>query len=199
MSEHRTGFSVQELCRVFELSHRGYYRWINRQPSQRDPDNWDVDAHSAPIHAGSKGRYCSPKIARDLHDKDLLVSKNRVARRMRLCGLRSKIRRKCRVTTDSRQRFPVAQNLLERNFTAQVPNEVWVSGISYLTGRWGWLYLAVIIDLLSRLVVGWSLSSSLSHEMVVTAHKRAERRRHPPPELVFNSGVGFQYACSYFR
>jgi transposase InsO family protein len=199
MSEHRTEFRVQEMCRIFEVSRSGYYRWIKRQPSRRELDNRGLDALIGQIHAGSKGRYGSPKITRELHDRGRPVSKNRVARRMRLCGLRSKVRRKYRVTTDSRHRFPVAPNMLERNFTTQAPNEAWVSDISYLSTRRGWLYLAVIIDLFSRMVVGWTLSSSLSHEMVVTALKRAVRRRRPPPGLIFHSDRGVQYACSDFR
>src|SRR5210317_390163 len=98
---------------------------------------------------------------------------------MRKAGLRSKIRRKYRVTTNSKHNFPVAPNLLERNFTAQAPDKVLVSDITYLATRTGWLYLTLIIDVFSRMVVGWALSNSLSHEMVVTALKRAIRRRCP--------------------
>jgi len=118
---------------------------------------------------------------------------------MRKAGLRSKIRRKYRVTTDSKHHFPVAPNLLERNFTAAVPDKVWVSDITYLATRTGWLYLTVIIDLFSRMVVGWALSSSLSHEMVVTALKRAIKNRRPGKGLIFHSDRGVQYACTGFR
>jgi putative transposase len=114
-------------------------------------------------------------------------------------GLRSKIRRKYRVTTDSKHSFPVAPNLLQRNFTAQAPNQAWVSDITYLATCRGWLYLTVIIDLFSRLVVGWALSSSLGHEMVITALKRAIRRRRPGKGLIFHSDRGVQYACTDFR
>ena len=135
----------------------------------------------------------------DLRDQGRKVGKNRVAERMRKAGLRSKIRRKYRVTTNSKHKFPVAPNLLERNFTAQAPDRVWVSDITYLATRTGWLYLTVIIDLFSRMVVGWALSSSLSHEMVVVALKRAIRRRGPTSGLVFHSDRGVQYACTGFR
>ncbi|NIP55503.1 MAG: IS3 family transposase, partial [Phycisphaerae bacterium] len=110
-----------------------------------------------------------------------------------------KVRRKYRVTTDSKHHFPVAPNLLERNFTAAVPDKVWVSDITYLATRTGWLYLTVIIDLFSRMVVGWALSSSLSHEMVVTALKRAIKNRRPGDGLIFHSDRGVQYACTDFR
>jgi putative transposase len=118
---------------------------------------------------------------------------------MRQSGLRSKVRRKFRVTTDSKHRFPIAPNLLKQNFTTQAPDKVWVSDITYCATRTGWLYLTVIIDLFSRLVVGWSLSSSLSHEMVLTALKRAVRRRRPGKGVIFHSDRGVQYACTNFR
>jgi transposase InsO family protein len=199
MSEHRTEFRVEEMCRVFEVSRSGYYRWIKRKPSQRELENQRLDAQIGAIFAGSKGRYGSPKVTRELQDRGHRVGKHRVARRMRQAGLRSKIRRKYRVTTDSKHAFPVSANLLERNFTAQAPNQTWVSDITYLATRTGWLYLTVIIDLFSRLVVGWALSSSLSHEMVIAALKRAIRRRRPAKGLIFHSDRGVQYACADFR
>ena len=192
-------FSVLEMCRVLEVSRSGYYRWLKRKPSQRDIDNQRLNAEIREIYDGSKGRYGSPKITQELQDRGYRVSKNRVARRMRDAGLRSKVRRKYRVTTDSKHHFPVAPNLLERNFTAEAPDKVWVSDITYLATRSGWLYLTVIIDLFSRMVVGWALSSSLSHEMAVTALKRAIKRRRPGDGLIFHSDRGVQYACTDFR
>ena len=187
------------MCRVFEVSRSGYYRWLKRKPSQRHLDNQRLDAQIREIYEQSKGRYGSPKITQELRDQGRKVGKNRVAERMRKAGLRSKIRRKYRVTTNSKHKFPVAPNLLERNFTAQAPDRVWVSDITYLATRTGWLYLTVIIDLFSRMVVGWALSSSLGHEMVVVALKRAIRRRRPANGLIFHSDRGVQYACTDFR
>jgi putative transposase len=187
------------MCRVLEVSRAGYYRWLKRKPSQRQLDNQSLDAEIREIYEGSKGRYGSPKITQELRDRGRRVGKNRVARRMRKAGLRSKIRRKFRVTTDSKHHYAVSPNLLERNFGAEAPDKVWVSDITYLATRTGWLYLTVIIDLFSRLVVGWALSSSLSHEMVVAALKRAIRRRRPGNGLIFHSDRGVQYACTDFR
>jgi transposase InsO family protein len=158
-----------------------------------------LDAEIREIYDHNKGRYGSPKITQELKDRGWRVSKNRVAKRMREMGLRSIIRRKFRVTTDSKHNFPVSPNLLERNFTTDGPDKVWVSDITYLATRTGWLYLTVIIDLFSRLVVGWALSSSLSHEMVVTALKRAIKGRRPGAGLIFHSDRGVQYACTDFR
>jgi transposase InsO family protein len=187
------------MCRVLKVSRSGYYRWLNRKPSRRKLDNQRLDAEIREIYDGSKGRYGSPKITQELRDRGRRVGKNRVAKRMRKSGLRSKIRRKYRVTTDSKHHFAVSPNVLKRNFTAPAPDKVWVSDITYLATRSGWLYLTVIIDLFSRMVVGWALSSSLSHEMVVVALKRAISRRRPAKGLVFHSDRGVQYACNDFR
>ena len=187
------------MCRVLEVSRSGYYRWLKHKPSQRQLDNQRLDVEIREIYEQNKGRYGSPKITQELRDRGRRVSKNRVARRMRKAGLRSKIRRKFRVTTNSKHHFAVSPNLLERNFTQQAPDKVWVSDITYLATRTGWLYLTVIIDLFSRMVVGWALSSSLGHEMVVVALKRAIQRRRPAKGLIFHSDRGVQYACSDFR
>jgi putative transposase len=187
------------MCRVLKVSRSGYYRWLKRKPSRRALDNQSLDAEIREIYDISKGRYGSPKITQELRDRGRTVGKNRVAARMRKAGLRSKVRRKYKVTTDSKHNLPVAPNLLERDFSAPVPDKVWVSDITYLATKTGWLYLTVIIDVFSRMVVGWALSSSLSHEMVVVALKRAIRRRRPAKGLIFHSDRGVQYACSDFR
>jgi putative transposase len=127
------------------------------------------------------------------------VSKNRVARRMKEMGLCSIYRRKYRTTTDSKHSHPVADNLLQRNFTTDGPDKVWVSDITYIRTTRNWLYLTVFIDLFSRMVVGWSLSSSLSAEMVLTALGRGIRNRRPGPGLIIHSDRGVQYACNDFR
>lgn len=185
------------MCRVFKVSRGGYYRWLKRKPSRREIDNQRLVVAIREIYDRSKGRYGSPKITQELRDRGNRVGKNRVAKRMREVGLRSKLRRKYRVTTDSKHRFPVAPNLVKRNFSTQAPDKVWVSDITYLATRTGWLYLTVIIDLFSRLVVGWSLRSSLSHDMVVL--KRAVKRREPGKGVIFHSDRGVQYACTDFR
>jgi transposase InsO family protein len=146
-----------------------------------------------------RGRYGSPKITQELHDRGFQVSKNRVARRMRQAGLRSIVRRKYRPTTDSKHSYPVADNLLQRDFTATAPDRVWVSDITYIATEGGWLYLTVFLDLFSRMVVGWALSSSLRAQMVLTALHRAIRNRRPGPGLIIHSDRGVQYACTDFR
>ena len=150
------------MCRVFSVSRSGYYRWRSRPESRRAIENRRLDAHIKAIFKQHKVRYGSPKITDELNDMGFPVGKNRVARRMKENGLRSIVRRKYRATTDSKHSYPVAENLLQRNFTTSSPNRVWVSDITYISTKNGWSYLTIFIDLFSRSVVGWALSSSLS-------------------------------------
>lgn len=176
------------ICKITSWSRqneRGYYRWLKRKPSQRKIENQRLDEEIREIYAGSKGRYGTPKITKSFELEVTGWAKIVWRSECVKPGLRSKIRRRYQETTDSKHRFPVAPNLMERNFTIQTPDKVWVPDITYLATRTGWLYLTEIIDLFSRLVVGWSLSSSLSHDMVVTALKRAVTHRRPVKVLFF--------------
>ncbi|MFC1858064.1 IS3 family transposase [Thermodesulfobacteriota bacterium] len=199
MDEHRTQWSVGEMCRVFSVSRSGYYSWRSRPESQRSVENRRLDIHIKAIYTKHKGRSGSPKITEELHDNGFSVSKNRVARRMKAAGLRSIVRRKFRPTTDSKHSHPIAANLLQRDFSASAPNTVWVSDITYIATERGWLYLTVFIDLFSRMVTGWALSSSLSADMVLTALYRGIRNRRPGAGLIIHSDRGVQYACKDFR
>ncbi len=187
------------MCRVFSVSRSGYYSWRSRPESQRAIENRRLDAHIKAIYMKHKGRSGSPKITEELHDKGFSVSKNRVARRMKAAGLRSIVRRKFRPTTDSKHSHPIAANLLQRDFSTSAPNTVWVSDITYIATERGWLYLTVFVDLFSRMVVGWALSSSLGGQMVQTALLRAIRSRCPSAGLIIHSDRGVQYACHDFR
>ena len=187
------------MCRALSVSRSGYYNWRGRPDSQRTIDNKRLDAHIQAIYKKHKGRYGSPKIADELNDMGFKVSKNRVARRMREAGLRSIVRRKYRPTTDSKHSHPVAENLVDRNFRVDEPDRVWVSDITYIATERGWLYLTVFLDLFSRMVVGWALSSSLSAEMVLTALYRGIGNRRPGSGLIIHSDRGVQYACKDFR
>jgi transposase InsO family protein len=182
-----------------EVSRSGYYAWRRRVPSRRQLETVRLDIEIKAVYQAHKGRPGSPKIASELRERGIKVSRNRVASRMREMGLKSRTRRKFRVTTNSRHKYPVAANLLQRDFRSDHPNRVWVSDITYVWTREGWLYLTVFIDLFSRSVVGWSVSASLGHEMVVKALKRAVRRRQPPKGLIIHSDRGVQYASSDFR
>jgi putative transposase len=198
ITEHRAPWGVEEMCKVLEVSRGGYYDWKKRPPSQRAQHRQRLDAQIKKLFGASKKRFGSPKITQELMKQGWRVSESHVARRMRQLGLRSIVRRRFRVTTDSKHRYPVAPNLLQRNFTAQRPNQVWVSDLTYLRVGGGWLYLVVFIDLYSRRVVGWALSSCLDHTVVLTALQRAVARRQSPRGLVIHSDRGVQYACTAF-
>jgi putative transposase len=187
------------MCRVLSVSRSGYYSWRRRPESRRAIENRRLDAHIKAIYEKYKGRYGSPKITDELKKMGFEVGKNRVARRMREAGLRSIVRRKYRPTTDSKHSHPVADNLVQRDFTASGPDKVWVSDITYIATERGWLYLTVFLDLFSRMVVGWALSSSLSAQMVLTALHRGIRTRRPGAGLIIHSDRGVQYACKDFR
>jgi transposase InsO family protein len=187
------------MCRILSVSRSGYYRWLGRPESTRKVQNKRLNAHIKAVYKKHKGRYGSPKIADELNDNGFQVSKTSVARRMKEAGLRSIVRRRYRATTNSNHSHPVADNLLQRDFTVTEPNTVWVSDITYIAVEGGWLYLTVFLDLYSRMVVGWALSSSLSSQMVQMALNRAIRRRRPEAGLIIHSDRGVQYACKDFR
>jgi len=187
------------MCRVLSVSRSGYYRWRNRPESRRAIENRRLDANIKVIYKKHKGRYGSPKITDELNDNGFQVSKNRVARRMKAMELKSIVRRKYCPTTDSNHTHPVAANLLQRDFSASAPNTVWVSDITYIATEHGWQYLTIFLDLYSRMVVGWALSSSLGSQMVQAALHRAIQHRQPEAGLIIHSDRGVQYACKGFR
>ena len=187
------------MCQVLEVSRSRFYGWRRDPESARARETRRLDADIRRLFKAHKGRAGSPKIARLLRQEGWRVGKNRVASRMRAMGLRSKVRRAYRTTTDSRHAHPVAPDRLQRAFTAQRPDQVYVSDLTYLRTRSGWLYLTVVLDLYSHQVVGWALSDSSSHEGVVKALRRAIARRCPSRGLIFHSDRGVQYACTAFR
>ncbi len=191
-------YPVTLLCHVMRVSRSGFYAWQQRRPSRRAQETQRLDAQIKELFEASKGRSGSPKITRALSDRGWRVGKNRVARRMRQMGLRSIVRRRFRITTDSKHACPVAPNRLQRDFTAERPNQVWVSDLTYLRVGRSWLYLVVFLDLYSRKIVGWALSSSLDHTVALRALRRAVERRCPPRGLIIHSDRGIQYACTGF-
>lgn len=187
------------MSRVLEVSRSGYYVWIKRPASLRDLEMQRLDLEIKSIYELHKGRAGSPKITVDLQERGRKVSRKRVAARMRRMGLKARTKRRFRATTNSRHSYPVSPNLLQRAFKADSPNKVWVSDITYVWTREGWLYLTVFLDLFSRCVVGWATSATLGHEMVMKALYRAIWRRRPSAGLIIHSDRGVQYACHGFR
>lgn len=187
------------MCKVLKVSRSGYYKWKHYRPSSRDHKNRLLLFEIRRIHQKSKATYGSPRITSELQANGFNTSRPRVARLMKMAGLKPVKRRKYVATTDSKHRYPIAENRLKRNFTAQRSAQVWVSDITYVKTKTGWLYLTVIIDLYDRKVVGWSISSSLKTEQtVIPAWKMAVGNRSITRQLIFHSDRGVQYACGEF-
>jgi putative transposase len=189
------------MCKLFHVSRSGYYEWLRRKPSRRRVENNVILSSIKQIYKESKGRYGSPKITRVLSCKGVSVSRPRVARIMKAASIKSIIRKRYRVnTTDSKHDYPISENHLNREFQVQVPDKVWVSDITYIKTKQGWLYLTVIIDLFNRKVKGWSLSENLTaRDTVVKAFSMAITKRIIKDTLLFHSDRGVQYACNEFR
>ena len=187
------------FCRVLGVTAQGYYAWRKRPTSARYEEDLKMSAKIRVIYAESKGRYGSPRVHDELSDIGFRCGKKRVERLMCQEGLKAKAGRKFKVTTDSSHAKPTAPDLVQRNFTAPAPNQIWVGDITYLWTAEGWLYLAVFIDLYSRMVVGWAISTRLQASLVTLAFARAVARRRPPPELIVHTDQGCQYASEAFR
>lgn len=187
------------MCKVFKVSRSGFYAWRNHTPSNRDNENRILLFEIGRIHEQSKASYGSPRITDELKARGFDVSRPRVARLMRKNGIRPVHAKKFLVTTDSKHRYPVVENKLDRDFSAGGSGRAWVSDITYVKTAKGWLYLTVILDLFDRKVIGWSQSSDLSAgNTSIAAWKMAVRNRPPSKKLIFHSDRGVQYACHDF-
>jgi putative transposase len=195
----KASFPVAFMCVRLEVSSSGFYAWRKRPPSSRALEDDRLLQEIRAAHAESHGRYGSPRVHRELAAKGIHVNKHRVARLMRENGLRGRRRRRFRHTTDSNHAMPIAPNTLARDFTADAPNEVWVTDITYIPTREGWLYLAAILDLYSRRVVGWSMSDRITRQLTLDALMMALRARAPATGLVHHSDRGSQYASADYR
>ncbi|CAM2063868.1 Integrase catalytic domain-containing protein [Sulfidibacter corallicola] len=192
-------YPVALLCKVMGVSRSGYYasRW--RKSSQRAVDNEKLVAQIRTIHHAKRQVYGSPRIHAELVKQGVFCGKNRVARLIQQAGIRAKTKRKYQVTTDSRHHLPVKENLLNRNFETTAPNRVWVADISYISTHEGWLYLAAILDLYSRRVVGWHMAAHMRTELVTRALEMAVKQRRPEPGLIHHSDRGSQYASEAYQ
>jgi putative transposase len=188
------------MCQVLKLARSGYYAWCNRKISPRNQENEILSEQIQQIHQGSRQTYGSPRIHASLVAKGFQVGRQRVVRLMTKLGLCARPKRQFKVTTDSKHDLPIAENVLGRDFTTTEPDRAWVADITYIPTAEGWLYLAVILDLFSRRVVGWSMAEHLRTELVLTALGAALGQRIPSPTgLVFHSDRGSQSASGDYR
>lgn len=199
IEEHRDRFSVTRMCRQFGVSRTGYCQWRTRAPSNRSMANAALDTQVAAIHAGSKRSYGRPRIVRGLREQGVQVGHERVRNSLKRQGLRPVYKRPYRVTTDSAHHKPIAPNVLDRRFGGWRVNQAWVSDITYIATSEGWLYLACVMDLASRRIVGWSMSDRIKAELVCQALKSAYWRRKPGAGLIMHTDRGSQYASDDYR
>ena len=192
-------YPIRLMCRCLAVSRSGYYAWRKRPPSARAKRDARLRVEIAASHTASRRTYGSPRILRDLREEGHCVSRKRVARLMHELGLAGRRKRRFRATTDSRHRFPVAPNVLMRDFDVETPNTAWVTDITYVATLEGWLYLAVILDLFSRRVVGYAMSEQIDRTLVLEALREALMRRPGARDLVHHSDRGSQYASHDYR
>lgn len=188
------------MCRVLQVSRSSYYIWLKSKPSKRLLENKKLIQQIKIIHKQSKGTYGSPRITKELKARNYSVSRVRVARLMKKARIRSVIKKKFVVTTNSKHGFTLSPNLLNREFNPDQQGKVWVSDITYIRTMEGWLYLTVIIDLADRKVIGWSTSESMkASRTIIPAWRMAVLNRPVFKPLIFHSDQGIQYASSEFR
>lgn len=187
------------MCKVFKVSRSRYYEWRSYLGSKRNNENRRILFEIRRIHELSKASYGAPRITKELNKLGYKVSRPRVARIMRQNGIRSVHAKKFKVTTNSNHDYPIMENLLDRNFITTEKARVWVSDITYVRTRKGWMYLTIIIDLFDRKVIGWSMSKDMTAaNTTIRAWKMAVKNRPLTGKLIFHSDRGIQYACAAF-
>lgn len=199
MKNNETIYPVKKMAEVFKIPRSQYYTWLKSKPCLHDIRDQELLVMIKQSHDDSRGTYGSPRVFDDIREQGVRTSKKRVARIMRSNSIKGTQKRKFTVTTDSKHDYPVAPNLLNREFNVQQPNACWVSDITYIWTMEGWLYLSVIIDLFSRVIVGWAMESHMRAELVIDSLKMAVAHRNPGDGLIFHSDRGIQYACDAFR
>lgn len=199
MQEHASQFPVKALCRVLGVARSGYYAWCSRKASDALQRRAELDQQVARAYHARSGRSGSPRLWRDLRDAGISCNRKTVAASLRRQGLRARAARKFKATTNSRHTLPVAANLLQQDFSASAPNQKWVGDITYLHTQEGWLYLAVMIDLFSRKVVGWAMSERMTADLVCDALSMALWRRRQPTGVIVHSDRGSQYCSAAYQ
>lgn len=188
------------MCQVLNIRPSGYYSWCKRSTSTRRRENHKLLIQIRVIHCQKKETYGSPRITAELNEIGFKCGRNRVARLMKANGIRAKIRRRFKpATTDSKHDLPVAQNLLNQNFTVKELNKIWASDITYIPTEEGWLYLAATMDLYNRQIVGWSMSERITKRLVIKALEQGIGRLRPTPGLIAHSDRGSQYASNEYQ
>ena len=200
IDRHRDIFALSEMCAVLDVSIAGYRAWQKGgKPHRKRLTDSQMLFHIQVVHAQVKQAYGSPRMVKELRVRGLPAGKDRVERLMQENGIYGKHKRKYKVTTDSKHRLPVAPNLLNRNFNPDQPNQAWVSDITYLWTDEGWLYLAIVMDLFNREIVGFSIKPRMTADLISDALTMAWFRRRPQPGLMVHSDRGSQYCSASYQ
>lgn len=192
-------FAVRTMCRVLKVKAAGYYAWLGRKPTLRALKRLELIEQIRGVHQESRGIYGSPRVHRELLDRGVKVCENTVAKVMKQQQIRSKIKRRFVVTTDSAHALAPAENLLDRQFDVALPDRVWCSDITFVPTDEGWLFVALVMDLCSRRIVGWAMADHLRSALTCDALRMALRRRRPGAGLLHHSDRGVQYACDAYQ
>jgi transposase InsO family protein len=200
IKEHREEFLVMDMCRVLEVSKSGFYRWLGEPVSARRRRRDELGVEIARVHRANRGVYGSPRVCAALRREGRAVCRNTVAKVMKALGIKARTHRRFRVrTTDSNHAHPVAANVLDRKFSAERPDQVWLTDVTYIPTDEGWLYLAGVMDMCSRRIIGWSMAGHMRTELVLEALNMALQARRPGAGLLHHSDRGVQYACGEYR
>lgn len=195
----KKAYPISLMCEVLGVCRSGYYSWKNRAPSARRQEYSSIIPIVQQAEKDSKGTYGARRMAKEIEAAGVSCGRSKAATVMKLADVSAKQKKKFKVTTDSKHNLPVAPNLLEREFTVNQPDHVYVGDITYIWTQEGWLYLAVVLDLFSRQVVGWSMNQRMTRELVKDALRMAYWRRKPGPGLIFHSDRGSQYCSNEFQ
>lgn len=197
--QYEQAYSVERMCMLLRICRSSYYAWKKHKPSQREQENQALVEHIRRIHKQSRKTYGSPRVHAQLRRQGLTYSKKRIARLMRQNGLQGRRKYRKVSTTDSKHDYPIAPNVLNRDFQAEKPNQKWVADITYIPTEEGWLYLAGVLDLFSRKIVGWDMSNQINADLVENALRMALYQRQPSANLLHHSDRGSQYASYSIR
>jgi putative transposase len=198
IEQHRAEYEVSLMCELLQVSRSGYYAWRKRPVSAREMANQQLLEQIERAYEASGGRYGSPRVYADIKD-EIPCSLNRVARLMQQHGIRGKQTKRYKKTTQQNEKHAYAPNLLDQNFTASRPGEKWCSDITYVWTAAGWLYLAIVIDLYTRCIVGWAMADRMTTQLVKKAFQMAWRQSRPADGLLFHSDRGSQYTSDAFQ
>ena len=196
---HKKTWPIRLMCKVMDVSSSGYYEWRRRPESAQELSNRKLDEEIGKVYGEHKQRYGVPRVTEELKERGLQCSENRIARRMQKLGLKGIQAKKFKRTTDSNHDKPVAPDLIEQDFTALAPNQKWVSDLTYVWTDEGWLYLAVIMDLYSRAIIGWSMGKRMTQQLMCDALTMALFRRGFPKGVIIHSDRGSQYCSKAYQ